>query len=325
LIKSVLTYLKENINDDVMINSWEDKSQLPLLLRNNYNFFRMEILNQQSILMEVKEDSPNIEQLQKHIFQIRNHTKYPIVLLYNELSRYRRRSLIENRISFLIKDGQMYLPFLGLDLNKATEFIENKSKPFSTPAQIAYLFFLYNPESVVNVTEFAKKMNFNSMTASRALNDLYNTRLITYEVSGKTGRSKEYKRISDPEYFNIGKDYLKSPVREIVYTIKEPEGACLAGLYALSNSSMLNPPKNYVYAISKDDFYKSNIDIIKNRDLIDDMKLVELEIWNYDPKLFSYNNHLDLMSLYLSLRELKDERVEQALNEVLQGESWYMV
>lgn len=325
MIKSVLTYLKENINNDVVINTWEDKNQLPLYLRHSYNYYEMKILDQLSVLMEVKEDSPNIEQLQKHILQIRNHTKYPIVLLYNELSRYRRKSLIENRISFLIKDGQMYLPFLNLDLNKAPEFIENKSKPFSTPAQIAYLFFLYNPESVVNVTDFAKKMNFNTMTASRALNDLFNTNLITYEVSGKTGRSKEYNRISDPEYFEIGKDYLKSPVREIVYTIKEPEGACLAGIDVLSNLSMLNPPRNSVYAISKDVFYNTNIEIIKNRDLIDDMKLVELEIWNYNPKLFLNNNHIDLMSLYLSLRDLKDERVEQALNEVLQGESWYMV
>lgn len=325
MLKNVEFYLKENLDDDVVIENWGDKNKLPLFLQSNYNYFEVKIHNRQIILAEVLEDSPNVEQLQKHLMQIKSQTEYPLVLLYNELSRYRRKSLIENRISFLIKDGQMYMPFLGLDLSKVPEIIEKEAKPFTTPAQIAYLFFLYNHNSIVNVTDFAKKMNFNIMTASRALNDLFHANLINYEVSGKTGRSKEYKRISNPEYFNKGKDYLKSPVRKIVHTIKEPEGAYLAGLDALSSLSMLNPEKKSVYAISKDNFYNSNIEIVKNWDLINDMNLVELEIWNYDPQLFSKDHYVDLMSLYLSLRDLKDERVEQALDEVLQGESWYMV
>ncbi|MBS3991856.1 MAG: MarR family transcriptional regulator [Erysipelothrix sp.] len=324
MIKSLVSYLKENLDDEVLVKKWEDKNKLPLLLQSSYNYYETRILNHQIILIEIMENSPNVEQLQKHLMQIRNQTEYPLVLLFNEISRYRRKSLIKNRISFLIKDGQMYMPFLGLDLNKVSEFIEREAKPFTTPAQIAYLFFLYNYDSIVNVTDFAKKMNFNTMTASRALNDLYNANLITYELSGMTGRSKEYKRISNPEYLNKGKDYLKSPVWKIVHAVKEPKGAYLAGLDALSNLSMLNPQKKSVYAISKDNFYKGNIEIVKNKDLISDMNLVELEIWNYDPKLFTKSIHVDLMSLYLSLRDLKDERVEQALDEVLQGESWYM-
>lgn len=51
--------------------------------------------------------------------------------------------------------------------------------------------------------------------------------------------------------------------------------------------------------------------------------LVELQLWNYDPKLFSNKNHVDLMSLYAILKEETDERVGQALEEILRGEPWY--
>jgi hypothetical protein len=52
-------------------------------------------------------------------------------------------------------------------------------------------------------------------------------------------------------------------------------------------------------------------------------QLVEVEVWDYDPGLFFNNGHVDLLSLYASLKEETDERIEQALEEVLQGESWY--
>jgi hypothetical protein len=39
--------------------------------------------------------------------------------------------------------------------------------------------------------------------------------------------------------------------------------------------------------------------------------------------LFSKQSHVDLLSLFASLKEEKDERIEQALEEVLRAESWY--
>ncbi|MBC7087128.1 MAG: hypothetical protein H5T96_01420 [Tissierellales bacterium] len=60
-----------------------------------------------------------------------------------------------------------------------------------------YIYFLYHKEEVINTTDFAKKLGFNTMTASRALNYLYYANLITYEIGGKTGRSKDYRRIAD--------------------------------------------------------------------------------------------------------------------------------
>lgn len=316
-------YLKENIDEHITIKPWLEKNNFPVFLRNSYNFYEMKILGTLCILIEVIDETPGINKLQKHIKQIENLTDRQIVLFYKDITRYRRKSLIENRIPFVIEDGQMYLPFLGLDLKKAQEHVEKEVKTFTTSTQIAYLYFLYHKEDVVNMTEFAEKMGFTKMTASRALNDLYNANLLTYEIGGKTGRSKEYKRIPDPDYFLRGREYLKTPVKKIIYLKTKPLGALTAGFDALAGLSMINPPGRSVMAVDRNQLNKEQIEIVKNKDLIKDAQLVELQLWDYDPKLFSDKHHVDLLSLYASLKEETDERVEQALDEALQGEPWY--
>jgi len=323
LIKTVELYLKENIDENLIIKPWPKKNNFPIFLRDNYSFYEAMILGAKCILIEAVDEMPNVDQLQKHIKQIKTLTDRQIVLFYKEISRYRRKSLIENRIAFVIEDGQMYLPFLGLDLKKVQEDISEEMKGFTIPAQIAYLYFLYHKEEVVNTTDFGKKLGFNKMTASRALNELYRANLITYEIGGMTGRSKEYKRISDPDYFLRGRDYLKNPVRKIIYTTTRPAGALVAGMDALAELSMINPPDHPIMAIDRQKLTTEQIDVVKNRDLIKDAKLVELELWDYNPILFSINGHVDLLSLYASLKEETDERVEQAFEEILRVEPWY--
>jgi hypothetical protein len=322
-VMGVEYYLKENVDNNVEIKPWYEKNTFPLFLRNNYNFYEMKILGKPCILMEIADEMPGVGTLQKHIKRIENVTDRHIVLSYKKITRYRRKSLIENRIPFVVEDGQMYLPFLGLDLKKAAEYVEKEVELFTVSAQIAYLYFLYHKNAVVNMTEFAEKMGCTNMTASRALNELYHANLITYKIGGKTRRSKKYKRIPDPEYFLKGRSFFKSPVAKIVFVETEPFGSLIAGLDALAELSMINPPGNPVRAIGRDQFNKQEIKVIKNKDVIKDIRLVELQIWDYDPKQFSNTKYVDLLSLYASLKEKNDERIEHALEEVLRAEPWY--
>ena len=161
------------------------------------------------------------------------------------------------------------------------------------------------------------------MTASRALNALYDAKLLTYETGGKTGRTKEYRRIADPEYFALGRVLLRSPIKRVVYVRTAPGNSFVAGLEALAELSILNPPGYKVRAIYEEDFHDSKEEIITNADIIQDEKLVELQVWEYDPKLFTNDQNVDPVSLYASLQEEQDERIEQALEDVLGGEKWY--
>lgn len=317
------TYLNKNVDAKATIKSWQKKAVFPVFLLDRYSFYEMTILGTSCVLMEISDEKPGIDTLLKHIRRIESLTDRPVVLFYREITRYRRQSLIAKRIPFLIENGQMYLPFLALDLKKDFELAEREVKPFSTSAQLAYLFFMYNRDKVVNVTEFSKIMGLSQMTASRALNELYRARLLTYEIGGATGRSKKYKRIPDPGYFRKGREYLKSPVKRVVYMKKAPSEALVSGTDALAQMTMLNPPGYPVRAIGKESLGNLEPKIITNPGLIEDTRPTQIEIWDYDPKLFSENGRVDLLSLYISLRDGKDERIEQALRDALRAQTWY--
>lgn len=324
LVLVVEKYLKDNIDRETTVEIYDSSGRIPIFLRSLYKFYTMKILGKPYVLLEIIDEAPSIDSLKKHMDQIENITKEQIVLYYKDISRYRRKSLIQNKIPFIIEDGQMFLPFIGLDLKKVEESLKEEMNTFTPSGQIAYLYYLYNKDLVVNATEFSKVFGWSIMTASRALNELYDSRLLTYEVGGKTGRSKYYSRIFDPDYFEKGKFFLDSPIKKVVYTMNEPKDSFIAGLEALSKLSMINPPGHKVRAIYGADVNKNNLEIVNNKDIIRDKELVELQVWGYDPKIFADKNIVDVASLYASLKEEKDERIEQALEEVLREKKWYM-
>ena len=55
--------------------------------------------------------------------------------------------------------------------------------------------------------------------------------------------------------------------------------------------------------------------------LVDSDKQCELEIWRYDPTKISGDNSADVLSLVKALENLKDERVELSIEDML-NEMW---
>ena len=319
----ILDYLRENVDEKVTINPWDRLEQFSLALRKAYQFYEIKLLGDNYLLMKVLQETPNIDQLKKQIERVTDASCKKAILLFKEISRYRRRSLIEKRIPFIIENGQMYLPFIGLDVKKGHEYTKQEIKQFTSPAQVAFLYFLYHQDEVINVTEFSKKIGVNEMTASRALNELYQANLVTFVIGGKTGKSKQYKRIADPIYFKIGKQYLKTPVKKVIYVASTFLDAPYAGLDLLARKSQLNAPSHQVRAIDRKRLEEYHLNILTNKDEIKDNYLTELQLWDYDPTLFCKNLYVDLVSLYVSLKEETDERVMQALEETMRGEPWY--
>jgi len=48
----------------------------------------------------------------------------------------------------------------------------------------------------------------------------------------------------------------------------------------------------------------------------------ELEVWSYSPGLFANGKIVDPFSLYLSLRDIKDERIESAMEKMMESVEW---
>lgn len=322
----VEVYLKEHIDTNITIKKWNERECLPIFLSELYTFYKMNILGKYCLLIEVNNEIPGIEDLKKHVKTISKSLDDNLVLLFKSISSFRRKTLIENRIPFIVENGQMYLPFLGMELKKTMDENTKIIEKFSSTTQLVFLYFLYNKDLLINTTQLAEILNTSTMTASRALNDIYSLGLLTYEISGKTGRSKRYKRIDDTCYYDRGSKYLKNPVSKVEYVDNNiAHDFPVAGLEALSMQSMLNPPKKRVRAISKQKAKNIKQHIVINRDKISDMDLIELQVWNYEPKFLAKDGVVDLVSLVMSVCETNDERVQIAIEERLKCEIWYTV
>jgi len=85
---------------------------------------------------------------------------------------------------------------------------------------------------------------------------------------------------------------------------------------------MLAEPVNPVAAVSREqwkELTRSNVvTIVPGRE----PGGVEIEVWSYAPKLFAKDEVVDRLSLYASLRETDDERVESALGEMMEEMAW---
>ena len=316
MITAIERYIKDNLDVDAKVEPCSDISIFPMFLRNSFRFYIMTLLDVSCILLDPIQELPYISELQKQVSMVKTIQGREVVILFKGITPYKRRSLIGKRIPFIVEGNQIFLPFLGMHLSKA--YIENKAKPksFTLSAQLTFLYFLYGKIEEINATQLALMLKMTIMTASRALNELYDADLLSYDIGGKTGKSKVYRKIQDPLFFERGKEFLQSPVQKTVFVREVPPNALVSGLEALAQVSMLNPPGQRVFAVG-------NRCLVAEEDF--DEVGMNLEIWKYPPELFSCGEQVDLASLYACLKDQKDERIEQALEEALRSESWYTV
>ena len=209
-------------------------------------------------------------------------------------------------------DKQVFLPFIGTLLvdEKETEKIKDK---FVYSTQLLFLAYMYNHEKKVYVSDLLKSLPFSAMTLSRAVKQLDMTDLFLVYKDGvnKVIESK----YSYKELFDRIQHYLLTPVRQVGYMDQSlvTDHMVLSGESALSEMSMLNPSRIRTYAVYEKDFDKTQL----IDELIDPDVQVKVEIWAYDPQLFTHTNIADTLSIVLSLKENKDERIEKILEDIL--------
>ena len=113
------------------------------------------------------------------------------------------------------------------------------------------------------------------------------------------------------------KPLLLNPVRRKVYAYKTDNNSEFfnSGESALSRKSILAPPRVDVYGTMKTQKCATMLQ------MIDSETQCELELWRYDPTKLSDDNCVDALSLAIALENIRDERVELSVEEML-SEIW---
>ena len=317
-------YLSDTLGITVTLSKPASVGSLPFFLQDIYDVFQVGLLNEEFIVLASRNDSeltPAI--IHKHIDIVSQQLRMKAVFVHSGVSSFNRKRLIEHKIPFVIPGNQMYLPDLSIDLREY--FIKKRAKTVilgpSTQAVILYALTKTMTEPGTP-TQLAEELGYSRMAMTRSLDEIESLELAEVSVTGR--KRLVYFDKNRRELWEKALPHLKTPIRKTVWlkTMIDELPVCQAGLTALARYSMLTSPQKQAYAASAKDWkaikHKYPSDIISYPDEAG----YELEVWSYSPGLFAKDKIVDPFSLYLSLRDIKDERIESAMEEMMGGIEW---
>ena len=290
---------------------------LPNFIVTRYRLQRVSMNGQGVIFLYPKTELEQVEVLKKQIARIQKNENLPVVLVLNELSFRQKEYLIREKIPFIVEGRQIYLPFMALYLQERCNAEKKPREEILPSAQMLLLHFIYGGAQELSTSQAAKDLELTPTSISRASRQLEEMGLLHIR---KVGVQRIMQSEDSPKtLFQKAGVKLLNPIKRTVYIPEELVGAELleSGYSALAEYSMLNAPNVRCYAAERISQWKDVMTISLQNSQVQ----VAVEMWRYNPRKLSMRNAVDELSLALALREDADERVEEAVEEML-NELW---
>lgn len=298
----------------ITYNTWDKDSDIPLFINNNFKIQSCIINGIECLCLVPYGELPNLNALRKQMEYIQAVDDKPIFLLLDSISTFRRDNLIENNISFILKDQMVFLPFMATILtNKKGDNIEIVDK-LTTTAQLLFIWILYQNSDRYYISDALDSLNTTNMSLTRAYRQLVSTKLFNEHKDGR--RIYLTTILNKVDLYKTMKLYLKSPVIKEGYIFNKDINTDMykAGDSLLSGLTFISQPRLPIYAI-----HKSNVKGLKILDELIQYDLqTKIQVWDYNPLIFSNDNKtIDNISLITSYLNDEDERIEKEIEQLL--------
>ncbi len=327
IIKDTVGYLKEVFGFEIDVHAIRSDN-MPIFITEQYSLYSMHVKKVRFLGVVLRDPEnfryTNFEKHQKY-FHLEEYTeqKYEgLVLIAECLSGFTRKRLVELKKSFIVPNVQLYWPELGLAFRSYSKMkIEQKAVGRFDPATQAVLIGALNGcyERSITPKELAKKLDYSRMSMTRALD---NIDAVGIGEGIKTGKRRFISFPDKTILWKQVKDMLNNPVQETfrLWEHDIPDNCkLLAGESALAKISALVEPQTTTYAVGRKQWKKLKEKAILNL-TVNEADICTIQVWRYDPTLFAKNGVVDIFSLYLSLKDETDERVELAMQEALEAQ-----
>ena len=317
-IKNAATYISSVLSENIVVKpvckSIQDK--LPISIVGNFELYDGQILGK-NVLFAFINDGNIITPVQtkKQLDMIQRKTGMVTILVPRYLYSYNVSRLIVQKVNFVIPNKQMFIPSLLLDLTIVNIANEESKNDTITPLTQCLLLYHLETESLSGRTSYdlADKLSVSYASINRALRWLVSKDLIKLEgVKTKTLQID----LSDRELWNKAPPLLVSPIEQLYYTDALLDGQTISGVNALSSYTMLNEESRQCCAVSKKDF--KALKIIADKQFGQN----EIQVWKYNPRMLSSTGVVDKLSLYLSLKDNEDERIQIELERLINEMPW---
>jgi len=316
-------YLEKVLNIHLIMDVKYRGEGLPYFMYNLYNLHKIKIYNNYFVVIIDKgEKDLTPENIKKQIEIISNKTGMEVIYVHKALTSFQRDRLIKYNINFVVPNNQMYLPHLKIGLREHFKSANQPTKYLSPASQAIIILSILNNYSHLDSQMIQNNISYSAMSVSRSFKEISN-----YGIGKliRDGKEKILHLLNDrKQIWDKSKALMNSPVIQEIWLNKTlfDQNLQIAGISALAEYSMISPPENKEYAIYKEDWYKlAKKESVKR--LIEPSQTesnIKLQVWYYPPDLRKGKNIVDKYSLYLSLKGEKDERIEHALEEMMEEE-----
>jgi hypothetical protein len=320
-VEDLKKYLKDALGIEAELNPLKpDKLKtLPIFITDEYNFQLIKLYRQDFLLVFVKNNFTT-DRLRKHLDIIRaTFNIIPVAVIY-QLESYNRIRLIEKKVPFIIPGKQMYLPDLLIDLKEFGIKPKEQTQSMQPASQLLLLYHL-QVESLegINLKGIAEKLNYNAMTITRAVYYLHNIGLCTLQGSkDKFLHFDNNKR----ELWTKAEPLMNNPVKKATYfngwTLND--NMYKTNMNALAFYTNINDDVIEYYAVKPG--FTQNIGGVNLKRIGPLEGNICIEEWKYDPYLLTKTEFVDPLSLYLCFRNSLDERIEMAVEQIIEKFQW---
>lgn len=302
-----------------------DKVQgLPIYMTAAREIRKYEVDKHIFIVVEInKDDKYGVPALKKQLQKYHEVINLDVVFSFAEMTQIQRNALIKANIPFIALPEQLYIPFLGMLFhNKFYEKKNIRMDKMMPATQQVFLYLLYNKNKYpIMKSTVAEEVGLTRTSLTRATDQLLQMKLIIQEKKGKEIYISCVQQ--GRKLYELAKSFLINPIQKEIVTKENQFSKPMlkAGETALAEKTMLNTPLILEYAIYKGTKGLNDIKQVDAR-WEENKKLIKVQLWKYDPYLFSKNEYVDPISLICSFEENVDERIEIQLDKFLEDIEW---
>lgn len=305
---------------------------VPYYLSQLYRLYRAKLFGVEVVLARLQleaEGSLTTGGVMKNLVVFAGIFGKIIVLVADDMSGIRKRRLIQDRINFIVPGKQMFLPALMVNLTEEAD-TRNYSKTKDTLLPSAQFILFYHilhktkyPQAQVEDLPFknlAKLLHYTPMAISYAVENM-----VLHGLCEVEGTREKFIRFTAErsELWEMAANYLIDPVLKTVYADAMPPSIIYrrTGIDALAEYGDITPEGTAHYALGKQTYFAmEKTGALKN--VNSEEGNIKIDVWKYEPEPLafgiSHEGNVDPLSLYLTLKDVEDERINMALEQLIE-------
>jgi len=304
----------------------EKAAGLPLFLRESYRIQTARLFGRRFLLaLETSDrDAGSPGEYESQANALRSHLGETVVLVLPMLPSHARNRMVKLGVPFIVPGSQLFLPTAMIDLRERfSQPKPERGKRLTPAAQCLVLYHLQRHSlEDLPLRIIAEKIGYSPIMLTKVKDELDAADVC---ASSRLGRSITLSfKVHGRQLWERVLPLLSSPVKKTRWLHWDKPGypALAAGITALSHRTVISDDRLPTYALPSATFL-ANLEggLYRGCRGPEDAN-VRMEAWSYNPQLLGDGISVDPLSLFLSLRDSPDERIQQQLETLMAQISW---